>query len=420
VSNGPSNGGKSFVRTAGGDDGSVSPANGFFTFLRRRPKVRRTLTLVAAALVVTAAVAWLVLSGRESTDDAQIDAHITPLAARVAGTVVSVEVSENQPVEAGAVLLRLDPTDYRVAVDRAQADLDAAKSALAAARSGLPITAATTSNRLRSADAGVTHAEAAVASARDGLAAAQARLEEAQARAEQAGRDRERLERLIAKDEVSHQQYDAAVAGATAADATVKAAAAAVRQAEQAETQARAALTNAQAELAAARTAPEQVAVTRAQADSAAARAAQAKAALEQAELNLRYTTVAAPAAGVIGKRNVEIGQIVQAGQPLFALVDLADVWVTANFKETQLANIRPGQRARIKVDATGQTLRGHVDSIAGATGARFSLLPPENASGNYVKVVQRVPVKILLEAGQDPERLLRPGMSVVPTVFTR
>jgi membrane fusion protein (multidrug efflux system) len=420
VSTEPSSGGGRSARTVSGVASDSPGRNGFVSFLSQRPRVRRALTVVASILVVGGAVAWFVLRGRESTDDAQIDGHITPVAARVAGTVVSVEVEENQPVEAGVMLVRLDPTDYQVAVARARADLEAAQGALAAARSGLPITAAASSNRLRSAEAGVTHAEAALAASHAGLSAAGARLEAAQAHAEQASRDRERLERLVARDEVSQQQYDAAVAAATATEATVRAAQAAVRQAEQGETQARAALTHARAELGAARTGPEQVAVTRAQASSAAARVDQAKAALQQAELNLQYTSVAAPSGGVIGKRNVEVGQIVQAGQPLFALVDLGGLWVTANYKETQLAGIRPGQPARVKVDATGQTLRGHVDSMAGATGARFSLLPPENASGNYVKVVQRVPIKIVLEAGQDPEHLLRPGMSVVPTVFTR
>ncbi|HEX2458133.1 MAG TPA: HlyD family secretion protein, partial [Vicinamibacterales bacterium] len=185
--------------------------------------------------------------------------------------------------------------------------------------------------------------------------------------------------------------------------------------------QARATVTRAQAGVQAAKTAPEQVQVTKSRADAADARVKQAQAALAQAQLNLERTVVKAPSTGVVSRKSVEPGQVVQPGQPLLALVTLGDVWVVANFKETQLKNMRVGQRATVDVDALGgREFSGHVDSIAAATGAKFSLLPPENATGNYVKVVQRVPVKIVFDAGQDPEHLLRPGMSVAPTVFTK
>jgi membrane fusion protein (multidrug efflux system) len=195
----------------------------------------------------------------------------------------------------------------------------------------------------------------------------------------------------------------------------------AVTVAQQRVVQAKATAEQARASLATAKTAPQQLQVTQARAAAADARAEQAQAALAQAQLNLEYTTVKAPTAGVVSRKSVEVGQVVQPGQPLLALVNLADTWITANFKETQLKNMRPGQSAEVSVDALGgRTFRGHIDSIAAATGAKFSLLPPENATGNYVKVVQRIPVKILIEHGEDPEHLLRPGMSVTPTVFVR
>jgi len=395
-------------------------ANGVTAFLRQRPKAGRALLALAAAAIVIGVLAWILMRGRVSTDDAQIDAHILPVAARVGGTVLAVEVEENRLVEAGTVLVRLDPTDFEVALRRAEADRAAAEAALAAARSGVPITSASSGGRLEAAAAEVRRAEAAVAVSDAELTVARARAREAEANAARADRDRERFEQLVAKDEVSRQQYDAAVAAAIAADATVEAAAAAVRQAEEAQRQAHDRVTQTEADLRSAQTAPQQVAVTRAQVELAEARLKQAAAAAEQARLALEYTTVKAAMTGVVSKRSVEPGQVVQPGQPLFALVDLDDVWVTANFKETQLKNVEPGQRVRVTVDAYGHALKGHVDSIGPATGARFSLLPPENASGNYVKVVQRVPVKIVFEPGEDPDHKLRPGLSVVPTVYTR
>ena len=266
-----------------------------------------------------------------------------------------------------------------------------------------------------------------VDAARARLSSAQARLREAAAGQTRQARDLERMRQLIAKDEISQQQFDAAVAAADASQAMVESAQAVVAEAEKvvavAESrrmQALGVLTQAQAELRTAGTAPGQVAIIRSRQRSAEAKVQLARALLEQAQLNLAYTTVKAPRDGVVSKKSVEAGQVVQAGQPLVALVSLDDVWVTANFKENQLRHMRPGQPASIKVDVNGQIYKGHVDSIAAATGARFSLLPPENASGNFVKVVQRVPVKIVFEPGQDPGHLLRPGMSVVPTVSVR
>jgi len=388
--------------------------------LATSPRARVAVLVAVAALVLLVVVAWNYLSVRESTDDAQVDGHIVPVAARVGGTVLAVEVTDNQAVEAGAVLVRIDPRDYDVAVLRARAELADAEATLAAARTGVPITSTTTASQSSSASAAVERAQAGLAAAEARLTAARARLREARANDGRAQRDLERMQLLVERDEVSRQQYDLAVAGAASSAAAVDAARAAVTEAEHGRENALGLLDQARADLEAARTGPQQVEVTQARATSAEARVELAKAALERAQLDLEYATVKAPRAGVVSKKSVEPGQVVQPGQPLLALVSLDDVWITANFKETQLEHMRPGQPAVIKVDAYGSTFQGHVDSIAPATGARFSLLPPENATGNFVKVVQRVPVKIVLEQGQDSEHLLRPGMSVVPTVRTR
>jgi membrane fusion protein (multidrug efflux system) len=385
--------------------------------------------------VIGVGVWWWITQGRESTDDAQVDAHVIPMASRVGGTALKVPVEDNQVVETGTVLVEIDPRDYQVAVDKARAELADAEATAIAAQSNVPITATTATSNVGSAQSSVEQARSGVEAAgrevevaRARLVAAQARLREAEANAARAARDVERLRGLLAKDEVSQQQFDTAVSAADAAKAasdTVRAqiteAEASIRMAESRQIQASGAEQQARSTLQGAQTAPEQVTATRARASSAQARVEQAKATLAQAELNLAYTVVKAPAKGIISKKSVNPGQVVQPGQPAMALVQIDDIWITANFKETQLEKMRPGQRATVDVDATGgKDLTGHVDSISPATGARFSLLPPENATGNFVKVVQRVPVKIVLEPGQDPEHLLRPGMSVTPTVYTK
>jgi membrane fusion protein (multidrug efflux system) len=402
--------------------------------LTQQPRFRIIVGVVVIAII--GVVLWFIFGGSsESTDDAQIDAYVTPISARVGGTVTRVAVDDNQFVEAGALLVELDPRDYQVAVDKARAELADAEAGAMAARSNVPITSTAATSGVTTARGGVVQAEGAVAAAekeveaaRARLATAQARQREAEANAAKAARDVERLRGLLAKDEVSQQQFDAANAAADAQRAAVESARsqvteaeAGIRVAESRLTQARAAAQQALAELATAQTGPEQVTATKARASAAEAHVQQARATLAQAGLNLQYTTITAPARGTVSRKNVNVGQVVQPGQPLLALVARDTVWVTANFKETQLKNMRPGQRATVKVDAFGgREYTGKVDSLAGATGARFSLLPPENATGNFVKVVQRVPVKIALDAGQDPEHLLRPGMSVVPTVYTK
>jgi membrane fusion protein (multidrug efflux system) len=389
----------------------------------------------AVVLVAGIALAWWYYAGRESTDDAQIDGHIAQVSASVGGRVIGVHVHDNQPVQKGTVLVEIDARDYQAAVDRSAAELASARASAEAAHLGVPITrtettsgVATAQGGLEQARAGIATAEHEIAAARARLASAEATLRQREAEAARTGRDAERLKALIAKEEIPQQQYDAAVSAADAARAAAEAARAVVAEAQTAigtanarAEQARAGAEQAQASLRNAQTAPQQVAATRAQASVAEARVKQAEAVLAQAQLNLDHATVRAMSAGIVSRKTVEVGQTIAPGQPLMALVDLDDLWVTANLKETQLRDIQPGQRARISVDALGgREYTGKVDSVAAATGARFSLLPPDNATGNYVKVVQRVPVKIVFDPGQDPEHRLRPGMSVVPTILLR
>ncbi len=373
------------------------------TYFQERPHAIWVILLIVVLVIGAGTQVWRYYSVRQSTDDAEIDGHIEAVSARVSGSVISVNVSDNQYVDSGTVLVQLDPKDYQVALDRARAELADAEAVAAAAHSGVPITGTTTTSNISSA-------QAMLNAARKEVDAARARLLEAQANDTKVAADLKRAQQLVTKDEISQQQYDAAVAGAQAAKASVDAAAATVASAQSHVAQA-------EAGVRAAQTAPQQVAVSRSRADAADAAVAKNKAAVEQAELNLQYTTVRAPFAGTISKRSIEPGQVITAGQPLFALVNLEDVYVTANFKETQLDHMCPGQPATIHVDTFGRDYQGHVDSFSGATGSRFSLLPPENATGNYVKVVQRVPVKLVFENGQDPNHNLRPGMSVEPTI---
>ena len=395
----------------------------------------RILVGVAVLLAIGAGAWWWIAAGRESTDDAQVDAHITPIAARIGGTVLHVPVEANQEVEAGAVLVEIDKRDYEVALERARAELADAEAVAIGARVGVPITSTTTSSNEVTAKGGVEGAEAAYLEAQQGvevartrLVTAQARQREAAANSSKATKDVERLKPLLAKDEISQQQYDAAVAAAASntasvdsAQAQVKEAELGIRVAESRVAQASVGRQQASAQLKEAQTAPEQVAASRARLAAAEAKVRQNQAMVKQAELNLEYSTVKAPVKGIVSRKGVEVGQVIQQGQPLMTVIPLDRIWITANFKETQLEEMRPGQRVKIEVDAYGgREFSGKVESLAAATGSRFSLLPPDNATGNYVKVVQRVPVRILLDEGQDPEHLLRPGMSVVPTVYIR
>ena len=387
---------------------------------------------VCLILIVAAYAGWEYLSRWESTDDAQVDGHIHPVNARVGGTVMSVNVVENQRVDAGTIVTQLDSRDYEVAVARAEAELAQAQANAVGARAGIPVASSTAGAQITSSEAiaerakgGVELASKEVQAAQARFNAAEAHVREAQANALKNSRDLERMKQLVAKDEISLQQYDAAVSAADATHAAVEFAQASVLQVEhevaaaQAKrAQSQADLQQAQAEAQAAKTAPQQITITKAQAQSADARVQLARAALDQERLNLEYTSIKAPVAGIVSKKTVETGQVVQSGQPLMAIIPQEDIWVTANFKETQLADMHPGQAGTVSVDAFGgRIFNVRVDSIASATGAKFSLLPPENATGNYVKVVQRVPVKLVFEKGEDSEHQLRPGMSVVAKI---
>ena len=388
------------------------------------PQSRRRGILIAAVVVVvlTALGIWWHSTYSEDTDDAQVNGHLIQVSSRINGQVAKVYVGENQVVKAGDPIADLDPRDYEVAVENAEAALASARANAAAASVNVPIVTVNTGSNLRSANADVTGSQASVAQAEQQLAAARARVAQAQANNTKALADLERYKPLVEKDVISKQQFDAAVAAADAsnadlanAQASEKAAADAVRVAHERETQAQAMLKYAE-------TAPQQVAAQSARAKQAEAQVKQAQAQLDQAKLNLSYTNIVAPVDGIITRKSVEIDQNVSSGQNLLTLVSLEDLWVTANFKETQLRHMQAGQKVEIHVDATGKDYSGRITQIGGATGSVLSLFPPENATGNYVKVVQRVPVRIDFTdlKKEDPNHELRPGLSVEPKVSVK
>jgi membrane fusion protein, multidrug efflux system len=384
-------------------------------------KRRRNLIITLGALVVIIAglLLWRYFSSYESTDDAQVDVHLYPVSARISGYVIRVNVNDNQWVKKGDVMVEIDPTDYQVALAQAQANLANAEATAKSLNITVPITSVNTASQLQFTASGVEDARAAVSAAEKQLAAAHDQVEAAQANDVKAQDDLQRYKLLVDKREVSQQIYDQALATARSSTATVAAAQASESAAQQFVQQAQSRLTEATANHEYARTGPQQVSSTRARVQAAIADVQQKRALLQQAELNLQYAKIIAPVGGEVNKTVVE-GLNVEPGQQLLTIVPLDEVWVTANFKETQLRHMQVGQRAEIHVDSSGRTLRGHVDSIAGATGPLFSLLPPENATGNYVKIVQRVPVKIVLEPGENRDRRLRPGMNVVADVYLR
>ena len=387
--------------------------------------------LILAGLAVGGYTVWERLSRVETTDDAQVDGAIFPLSPRVAGHVIQVNPHDQQAVKAEEVLVQLDPRDFEVALAKARAELADAEATLASARSDIPVTSVSTASTLsgarfsrQDAAAQVSWSEQALGAAKARLKTAEANVRVAEANANKTAQDLERYKTLVARDDIPRQQYEQAVADAEAARASVDAQKAAVTEAQQnilaaekSVDQARARVSQADATVEGAMTGPQQVKSSEARAQAAAAKVAQKRAEVEQAELNLKYTTISAPATGIVARRSVDVGQYVEPGQLLLAIVDLSKVWVVANFKETQLKDMKVGQRVDIAVDANGRTYTGHIESLAGASGARFSLLPPENATGNYVKVVQRIPVIIGFDAGQNNDLVLRPGMSVTPTV---
>ena len=432
---------------------------------KKRPIYKRPAMLVAAAIIVLVVLVfggryWLYARSHETTDDAFIDGHIVQISPKVSGYVTQVYVSDNQNVKAGDLLAELDPRDLEARVEQAKAALDAGLAQQTQAKTQVTLTRATTRATVRQAAAGVQQARSGVTGARAGAAsersrtsqqsqgvgAAQANMQQAQAQvvaaeaeAARANADVQRYQTLYEKDEVSQQRLDQAIATARTANAQVDAArkrvaaagaqvgearaatSAQASSAQRAQAQvgaAQAQVNEALGRLAQANTAPQQVAVSQAQVASAGANIQQLQAAVAQAELELSYTKIFAPESGRVTRKAVEVGALVQVGQPLMAVVP-GDVWVTANFKESQIGNIKPGQPVDVSVDAyPDKVFKAHVDSIQAGTGSRFSLIPPENATGSYVKVVQRMPVKIVFESNQiDSQHMLAPGMSAVPEV---
>jgi len=386
-----------------------------------RDKRRMRLYLVAGGLLLLIAslLLWRYLSSYESTDDAQVDVHLYPVSARISGYVIKVNVDDNQYVEKGTVLVEIDPKDYEVAVAQAQASLANGEATARSLNITVPITSVSTESQLSASGSDVENAKAGVLAAQKQLSAAHAQVEQAEASDVKLQDDVQRYKLLVDKKEIADQIYDQAVSAAKASTASIAALKANEAAGEDGVRQAEARLAAANANFRSAQTGPQQVSSTRARAQAAIADVEQKRAILEQAKLNLQYTRVVAPISGAVNK-TVVVGLNVQPGQQLLTVVPLDDVWITANFKETQLRHMKVGQKVNVKVDSNGRTYQGHVDSVAGATGPLFSLLPPENATGNYVKIVQRIPVKIVLEPGENKDRLLRPGMNVEPKVSLR
>ena len=409
-----------------------------------RPKAprgwRKTLVRAVVLLIALAAVsaglyyAWEYFSAYESTDDAEVDGHINAISARISGYVLDVPVDNERVVKAGDVLARIDPKDYAVALSQAEADLAAAEASLQSSRTDVPVVSTTTSSQLTSARSGRVDASAALIGAERQLSAARSRLVTAQANVREAeatykknADDVVRYKMLLDRDEIAEQIYDTALNIANSANATVDARRAAVTEAEDnirvaqsAVDQANARIDQADASIQAALTAPQQVAISQARAKTSAAQVLEKRAAVDQARLNLSYCTIIAPVSGIVEKKTVEVGSNVSPGQELMAVVPLDDIWITADFKETQLRQMKSGQTVTFSLDANGREYKGRVTGLGGASGSRLSLLPPENATGNFVKVVQRVPVRIDVDPGQNGDHRLRPGMSVEPKVYVR
>jgi membrane fusion protein, multidrug efflux system len=387
-------------------------------------KQNRRAILIGAAIIalVVAGLVWFFLAAYESTDDAQVDGHLHPVSARISGTILRVnpEVEDSHFVKAGTVLAEIDPADYQAERERAVADYNRLQAGSLAAEKDISVISSGSNGRLDLARAAVSEAEDAVASEKATLDASEARLAQAQANFIRAEADRQRYAKLLAKHEISQSEYDRVATEADTDKSAVVAGKAEIAAAKQRVSAAQSRLIQRKADVLAAGSAPQQIASSKAKAAAASSDAVRARAQLTTADLNLGYTRIIAPVSGIIGRKTVEAGQRVQPGQQLLTIIPVDDLWITANFKETQLRKMKPGQPVTIHADATGEDYRGHVDDLAGATGSRFSLLPPENATGNYVKVVQRLPVRILLEQGENSDHRLRPGMSVEPSVRTR
>ena len=400
-----------------------SPANDVLPAGGPPARRSRTKVVLPALLGLSALVGgslYLASAGKESTDDAFVEGHVVNVAARIPGLVERVLVKDNQEVRPGAVLVELDDRDARVRLQAAEADLASAKANLAAAESQLAFTTQNVVATLHQAKGGVSQASALSGTSRAGIDQAKADLTSAESRHALAQLELGRSKKLFADGSIGRAELDARESAYTQAAAALEQARARVASAEAGLTNAAGTIETARGRLLAANTGPQQVEVARAQVGVAKARVAQAQAAFDQAALNLSYTKIVAPSHGVVSRRTVEPGQMVDPSRPLLSITDLDDVWVVANFKEDQLAEMRERQRARIRVDTYGRRdVAAHVESFAGGTGSRFALLPPDNASGNFTKVVQRVPVLIRLD--EKPQGMaLRPGMSALVTVWTK
>jgi membrane fusion protein (multidrug efflux system) len=384
---------------------------------------KKVLAIALAAVGLLGALGyWLYARNYESTDDAQVDGHFAQLSTRITGTVTYVNplVENDRFVTAGTLLLQLDPRDYEAALDHARATLETKEAQLHSAQLQVPVTDANAYSQLHLAEAARQEAIASVAAAEADLAAAQHRVQQDQAVADRAERDRVRYAALVEKHEISRSYYDARTTEATATAQSLDSDRAAVAAAEQKIAQARSLVAERAAQIDSTRTAPQQSSDARARLESAQGELDQARADVRTAELNLSYTKIYAPVSGVVGHKTVELGHRVQPGQTLLTVVPVDDIWITSNFKETQLRHMRPGQPATVHVDTFGRDYKGTVEDMAGASGPLFSLFPPENASGNYVKIVQRFPIRIHIDQDQDPRHNLRPGMSVEATVRVR
>jgi membrane fusion protein (multidrug efflux system) len=385
---------------------------------KKRSRARIVLPALIALAVAGAGTAYAIGYGKESTDDAQVEGHISGVSPRIAGQVLRVLVKDNQRVKPGDVLVELDDRDVLAKLSAARADLTAATAALHAAEAQVPVTEKAATSNLALAHGGIAQARAVEGTTRAGIEQARADIAAAESRQALAKLELDRTEKLVQSGALSPAELDSRRATAEQADAAVQQARARLASAQAGIANSSGTIESARARSIAAESGPEQVEVTKAQVEVARAHVEQAQAALEQALLNESYTKIRAEVGGVVARRSVEVGQLVSPDRPLMAIVPLDDTWVVANFKETQIAEMRPGQRARVSVDAySGHDLYGHVDSLAGGTGSRFSLLPPDNASGNFTKVVQRVPVLVRLDP--HPSYVLRPGMSVSVSVTT-
>lgn len=385
------------------------------------PPARKRFFIIGAVVLVIIAVAlfWWHSTYYEDTDDAQIDGNLVQISARVKGYVEKVNVEDNQQVQKGQVLVEIDPRDAQASLSQAEANLATAKANYEAALSSVPITTMSTNATLSSASADVRAALATIAESEQQLDASQAQVLAAEANNTKAQLDLERYTPLVKRDVVSKQQFDAVVATASGTKAQLAQAKANLMAAQEQVRVANDRLASARATYNSAQTGPKQVAAQRAKADAAAAQVQQAEAALETGRLNFSYTKIVAPDSGIVNRKSVHMGQNVSSGQTLMTLIPLNNVWITANFKETQLDHMRVGQLVTVKVDAYGgRTYHAKVTQIGGATGSMLSLFPAENATGNYVKVVQRIPVRLdFTDPKENSDHLLRPGMSVTPTV---